>query len=233
MKRTSSTLYCFSPPIMVITMLSEVTLFAYTLLRYKMTQITRVVSMMLLFLALFQWAEFNVCGGHNAQMWSHIGFVSITLLPALAIHLISLIAKKKNTLLKAISYTVSAIFAVLFGLSSSDISAHACGGNYAIFQIADKVGGFYFLYYYFWLFVGIGLCLYYIMKANKKIRQALILQIVGYLSFLLPTGIVNTINPKTIEGLPSIMCGFAVIYAFILVFGIVPLTITKRGLRKA
>jgi len=218
---------------MVITMLSEVTLFAYTLLRYKMTQITRVVSMMLLFLVLFQWAEFNVCGGHNAQMWSHIGFVSITLLPALAIHLISLIAKKKNRLLRAISYTVSAIFAVLFGLSSSDISAHACGGNYAIFQIADKVGGFYFLYYYFWLFVGIGLCLYYIMKANKKIRQALILQIVGYLSFLLPTGIVNTINPKTIEGLPSILCGFAVIYAFILVFGIVPLTINKRGLRKA
>ena len=70
-------------------------------------------------------------------------------------------------------------------------------------------------------------------KATEKIRQALILQVVGFLSFLLPTGIVNTINPKTIEGLPSIMCGFAVIYAFILVFGIVPLTITKRELRKA
>lgn len=233
MKRTSSTFYCFSPPIMVITMVSEVTLFVYTLLRYKMTPITRVISLMLLFLALFQLAEFNVCGGHNAKTWSHIGFVSITLLPALAIHLISLIAKKKNTLLKAISYSVSAIFAVLFGLSSSDISAHACGGNYAIFKIADKVGGLYYFYYYFWLFLGIGLCLYYIVKAKEKIRQALILQIIGFLSFLLPTGIVNTINPKTIEGLPSIMCGFAVIYAFILVFGIVPLTITKRSLRKA
>ena len=72
-----------------------------------------------------------------------------------------------------------------------------------------------------------------LVKAKEKIRQALILQIIGFLSFLLPTGIVNTINPKTIEGLPSIMCGFAVIYAFILVFGIVPLTITKRSLRKA
>jgi len=232
MKNKSSTFYCFSPPVMVITMLSELVLFAYTLLRYKMTPITRVISLALIFLALFQLSEFNVCGGRNAQIWSHIGFVAITLLPALGIHLILLIAKKKKTLLRSISYAVSVTFALLFSLSSSNITAHVCGGNYAIFHIAERVGGFYFVYYYFWLFAGIGLCLYYSIKATEKIRQALILQVVGYLSFLLPTGIINMINPKTIQGVPSIMCGFAVIYAFILVFGIVPLTISKRELRK-
>lgn len=218
---------------MVITMLAEVTVFLYTLLRYKMTPITRVVTFILLFLATFQLAEFNVCGGNDAKAWSHIGFIAITILPALGLHLISLIAKRKNTILKTVSYAVSGVFAIFFGLSGSDFAAHVCGGNYAIFQLADKVGGMYFAYYYLWLFIGIGLALFYSVKAAHKARQALLLQVVGYLSFLLPTGIVNTINPKTIEGLPSIMCGFAVIYAFILVFGIVPLTITKRNLRKA
>ena len=55
---------------MVITMVTEVVLFAYMLLRYKMTPITRVISLMLIFLALFQLSEFNVCGGRNAQTWS-------------------------------------------------------------------------------------------------------------------------------------------------------------------
>jgi hypothetical protein len=233
MNQKSNKFYCFSPPVMVVTMLAEVTLFLYTLLRYKMAPITRVITFILLFLATFQLAEFNVCGGRDAKAWSHIGFIAITILPALGIHLISLIAKRKNTILKSASYLVSGLFAIIFGLSGSDLAAHACGGNYAIFQLAHRVGGMYFAYYYLWLFIGIGLSLYYSIKATVKIRQALVLQIVGYLSFLLPTGIVNTINPKTIEGLPSIMCGFAVIYAFILVFGIVPLTITKRNIRKA
>jgi hypothetical protein len=72
------------------------------------------------------------------------------------------------------------------------------------------------------LFIGIGLSIYFAHTADDKIRKALLYQVFGYLSFLLPTGIVNTINPTTLKGIPSIMCGFAVIYAIILVFGITP-----------
>jgi hypothetical protein len=54
-------------------------------------------------------------------------------------------------------------------------------------------------------------------------------QVFGWLSFLLPTGIVNALNPQSISGIPSVMCGFAVIYAIVLVFGILPMATKKSA----
>jgi hypothetical protein len=90
------------------------------------------------------------------------------------------------------------------------------------------LGGWYFGYYYTWLFVGIALSLYFAIKAKSLVREALILQAAGFLVFVLPTGIVNDVSPKTISGIPSIMCGFAVLYALILVFAIVPRSAKAR-----
>ncbi|TSC81996.1 MAG: hypothetical protein G01um101419_692, partial [Parcubacteria group bacterium Gr01-1014_19] len=46
--------------------------------------------------------------------------------------------------------------------------------------------------------------------------------IVGYLSFILPMGVIFVISPATREALASIMCGFAIIFALILALKIVP-----------
>jgi hypothetical protein len=39
---------------------------------------------------------------------------------------------------------------------------------------------------------------------------------------LIPTGIANSVKPETRAGIPSIMCGFAVIFAILLVVYIAP-----------
>jgi hypothetical protein len=78
------------------------------------------------------------------------------------------------------------------------------------------------------LFVDIGLSLYYSLNASMRIREALILQALGFLVFVLPTGIVNDLNSKTISGIPIIICGFAVVYALILVFATVPRIFRER-----
>jgi hypothetical protein len=229
--KKANTFYCFSPPVMIATMIIETTMFFYVIYRYKLDTTTRIIAAILVLLAIFQLSEFKVCGGQQAEIFMHIGFVAITILPALGLHLIYRIAQKKNLIVLATSYVVCGIFAITLGLRNSAFLGRVCGGNYSIFTLANKVGGFYYAYYYILLFVGIGLSLYFAHVANKKIRKALLLQVFGYLSFLLPTGIVNTINPKTIQGIPSIMCGFAVIYALILVFGIAP-TVSKKTLDK-
>lgn len=226
MKR-NNTLYCFSPPVMLLTMAIEVTMFFYVIYRYKLDSITRIIAGILILLAIFQLAEFNVCGGYRSELFMHIGFVAITLLPALGLHLIYKIAKKNNKWVLSISYLASLLFAIALGFQNTAFLSRVCGGNYSIFTLANKVGGYYFTYYYLLLIIGIGLCLYFARSASKTIKKALYLQAFGYLSFLLPTGIVNTINPKTINGIPSIMCGFAVIYALILVFAIAPIISTK------
>lgn len=225
----SDKLYCFSPPVMLATFFIELVLASYTLLRYKFTNLTRLAAVMLILLAVFQLAEFNVCGklGISAGVWSRVGYIAITLLPALGINLIQVIAKRGWFWIKWVAYASSLFFVVIFGFASAAFVGHVCAGNYAIFHLNNHTGELYFIYYYFWLFAGIVMSLYFAATANLHIRKALILQVVGYLSFLLPTGIVNDVNPKTIAGIPSVMCGFAVIYALALALGIVPLVLGK------
>lgn len=231
MKTKESTLYCFSPPVMIATFIIEAVLFIYTVVRYKMDTINRLIAGILALLAVFQLAEYHVCeysGLPSAAVWARIGYVAITLIPALAIHLIQAISSRGWHIITRLAYSTAALFIVFFGFSRSAFNGHICAGNYVIFQLVHPAGGVYFTYYYFWLFVGVGMALYFSIKGSLKIREALILQIFGYLTFIFPTAIVNTLNPQTITGIPSIMCGFAVLYALILMFGIGPRTLTKK-----
>lgn len=233
MKRSKTTFYCFSPPVMAATFVIETSLMVYTLVRYKMSTLTRLAAATLALLALFQLSEFSVCGATHwsAEVWSRVGYIAITMLPPLGIHLIRVISGRVPGWLVGLAYATGLGFAAIFGLHPSAFQSHVCAGNYAIFQLANGVGGVYFAYYYGWLLAGIGLSLWASISARTKVRQALIYQVFGYLSFLLPTGIVNAVNPQTISGIPSVMCGFAVVYAIVLSFGIVPLTLKKRARR--
>ena len=225
MDHKSTTFYCFSPPVMLATIAVELGLFFYTLWRYKLTPLTRIVLCLLLFLAIFQYSEYNVCGGDgiNAATWSRIGFAAITLLPAFGIHLVQVIAGHRRRIITWVAYITAVVWEVVFLLSTRAFSGHVCAGNYVIFQLNDTYGAWYFVYYYFWLIMGIGLSLFLAYTTKfAHIRKSLILQTVGYLVFLLPTTITNTVSPSTISGIPSVMCGFAVLYALILVLGIIP-----------
>lgn len=226
----SDRLYCFSPLVMILTFVIESILFIYTLVRYRMSPLGRTVAATLLFLATFQFAEYHVCG-HSfiPASWSRIGFVAITMLPALGLHMILQIAGKKSKIATYSAYASAILFAGIFALNPATFEGHVCAGNYAIFQLQSPIGGFYFFYYYLLLFIGIAMAWTFSQKAKLPIKKALYLQIVGYLSFVLPTSIVNMLNPQTLVGVPSIMCGFAVTYALILTFGIVPLVLKQRS----
>lgn len=133
-------LYCFSPPAMVATFAIEAGLAIYLLIRYKMTITIRLASAILILLAVFQLAEFNVCGQSSAAAlaWSRIGYVAITLLPPLALNMVLVITKIKSkafTLLLVLAYASSIIFALFIGLNSQSFNGHICAGNYAIFQL--------------------------------------------------------------------------------------------------
>jgi hypothetical protein len=229
MKKNGTTFYCFSPPVMLATFAVEILLLLYVFVRYKLTPTTRLVAATLVLLATFQYAEFHVCESiGTTEFYSRLGYVAITLLPPVGIHLVTRIAGRDPKKLIGTAYASGLAFALTFGLSPSAFDSYACSGNYAVFQLANNLGNLYFLYYYLWMFIGIALCIRYSAFANKDKRDALIYQAWGYVSFILPTGVVNAINPQTIEGIPSIMCGFAVIYALILALKIVPKVIESK-----
>jgi hypothetical protein len=177
-----------------------------------------------------------VCGGMGLQasVWSRLGYSAITLLPPLGIHLVLTIAKKRNPLLLAATYTSAVVFVAYYTFATEAISGGTCYANYAVFNTHAASTIFYTLFYYGWLLVAVGMALYYAsnVKEHAKALQAFAL---GYCAFIIPTSAVNIIDPNTISGIPSIMCGFAVILAFVLVGRVAPETIalkqTARPLR--
>jgi len=211
---------------MIVTFLIEMALFLAIFFTKKLNTTTKLICVSLLALAFFQLAEYFVCGGFgvNAMLWSRLGFIAITTLPPLGLHIMYSIVSKKSSLLVPISYAVMFAWIVLFGFTDHAFSSHACVSNYVIFNLKDGIGYAYSAYYYGILLLGILKAMKLgDMAKNAKHKKALYGMIIGYLVFLIPTAIANTINPETMAGIPSIMCGFAVLFALILYFYIVPL----------
>lgn len=216
---------------MLVTFIVEIALVIYTLWRYKLSAITRIVVAMLAALAFFQLAEYMVCGGANvsSESWARLGFISITMLPPLGIHLASQIAGGQNRPLVWSSYGLATVFVSFFLLVSNAIEHKVCGGNYIIFNMTPTVDPIYAFYYYGLLITGVVYCL---SKAgssrDKRTKSALYGLALGYIVFLLPTTTLNLIDPNTTRAIPSIMCGFAVVLAFVTVFWILPKTAQVR-----
>lgn len=230
----TNNLHCFSPPVMIATFAIELILAVYVLWRYTLNETSRIIVALLLLLAVFQLAEYNVCEGSfgiDSLTWSRLGFMAISFLPALGLHLAMRIAGSSARREIIAGYVIAAGFALFFGLTTVGITASQCYGNYVIFEQAPGSVLFYTLYYYGWMIAG---TVYAVMHAaeirRKKPRhaKALIALAIGYLTLLLPTTTVNLLDPVTLSGIPSIMCGFAVVLALILGLYIAPRTEKRR-----
>ena len=214
---------------MLFTFLFEFGAAFYTIWRYKMTTTSRLAVAILLSLGTFQLAEYMICGGLGLSHieWTRLGYGAITLLPALGIHMILSIAHKKSRVLLSLAYSTCIAFLLFFFLVNSAVSANTCNPNYAVFN-TDSVSVWpYLFYYYGWMAIGTYLAFEWSTEIPKA-KKALIGMALGYLSFILPTTFFNVIDPSTVKGIPSIMCGFAVLLAIVLVTIVLPSSVKER-----
>lgn len=229
-KKYQGKLYCFSPPVMLATFLIEFSFAFYTLWRYKLNTISRLAFITLIALGSFQLAEYMVCGGLGWSHieWARVGYGAITLLPALGIHMVVALAGKKMPLLVTAAYASCAVFIGYYVLAEGAISGQTCYANYAVFETHQASVWPFMIYYYGWLVVGTYLASRWgnQLPARKKALQAMA---IGYLVFILPTTIFNLVDPSTTKGIPSIMCGFAVLFAFALVLKVLPNSVEARN----
>lgn len=221
---------------MLATFAVEIVAALLLLVTYKSSRLQRLSVVTLLLLATFQLAEYNVCGrlGVDAQTWSRIGYVAITLLPPLGLHIVYEIGKRKFDWLLALAYGSGAVFAGLFAFGSV-FESYACGGNYVIFQLQNPAGGLFMIYYYLWLFYTIFLAV--LLMHQKRLahrrKTALLNLIIGYALFMVPTSLAIVMFPESADALPSVMCGFAVLFALVLTFMVVPYTEKKKPTRRS
>lgn len=222
------TLYCFSPAVMLFTFLFEFTSAIYILLTGKFKPSAIVITLILICLGVFQLAEFQVCS-QSSLIWMRVGYIAITLLPPLGVHLVSLVSKKAR--FRLISYSLAAIFILSFIIHSETINSAVCGGNYVMIATASNLISYSFpIYYYLLLMIGLFDISWSIRWQKnvsgydkEKISYFFWLGL-GYASFLIPTGAVYFLSQAARSGIPSVMCGFAVFLALILTFKLYPLS---------
>lgn len=236
-KHKSTQFNCFSPPVMVATVIIELSLAVYTLWRYKMDRLTRLVVVCVLALTVFQISEYFVCTGSglSAGDWSRLGYVAITALPALGLHILHVLAAKPKRRLVIAAYASMVGFMAYFLTYQTAFTGFACTGNYVIFQIGENPAIAYGAYYYGWILTAMYLGGRWAGQLRKRSVSAysrvktLRALVVGYLVFLVPTAVVYSVSPSARRGIPSIMCGFAVLFAVILTIYVLPLAASKRG----
>jgi sulfite exporter TauE/SafE len=109
-----------------------------------------------------------------------------------------------------------------------------CGGNYVIFSGSRELFQFFSGYYFSFLVLGIWESLEALNVVRSKwLQRTLQWVVIGYLSFMLPMAIVYAIYAPARVAVASIMCGFALILAFILAFEIVPKYYRYSGQKEA
>jgi hypothetical protein len=205
----------------------------YTAWRYKLNVAGRLITLLLICLGTFQLAEFFICTRADLPgvTLAKLGHVAITLLPALGIHLGMALAGKKSATALGLLYFMPVAFIVYFAGTAEAITGQQCLGNYVIFTTQATMTPVYGLYYYGFLLLGTTLIWRWAKQARKKsVSQALHWLALGCISFLLPTTTINLLLPETVAGIPSIMCGFAVLFALILLFKVGPATGSRRQL---
>jgi hypothetical protein len=220
------TLSCFSPEVMIATCIVETCLFLYVFWRYKIQPAQRIAAVLILCLAIFQLAEYNICESDPALRlaWTKFGLAAISLLPALGIHLTSLITK--NSRLTWFSYAFAGVIIACFLFIPQATTGAFCTGNYIVIETHQGMGAVFGIYYCSFLALMILDASIALrskkMKLGKKPRSVLYWMIGGYSAFIVPMIVAYLVSPSLSQGSPSIMCGFAVILAFVLTFAVLP-----------
>lgn len=221
---------CFSPLVMFLTFSFELIAAAWIILRYKFDRKASLIVAILVFLAAFQVAEYQVCAEASSQIWARFGFIATAVLIPLGTSLINALSKDSwGVRLERILWALGAAFIAWFLLVPSSVVFVWCGGNYSLYRLQPILGVLYTTFY----FVSLTLML---VQINRRMHTRLSAATakglmgvgLGLSSFIIPTLAVNIIDPTTLRAIPSILCGFAVIFAMFLVGVVAPAVLHPR-----
>ena len=219
-KDGSVALFCFSPPVILITFTIEAALAIYAWWRYHSSRFGRLSSALLFTLSLFQISEWFICRGGSAVLWSRVGFVATAFLPVMGLDLIAMLTKRKWP--TWLGYGLVAAFSAVFVFLPDAFTGAACTGKFVVFNggslLLDILYG---SYYFLTTLLGIVWCIIDLCRRTLN-RRAISWLLAGYLAFCLPVLAIYIFILVNRAGFASILCGFAVLFALALALKVLP-----------
>lgn len=220
-KFSRSKLYCFTPLVTLLTFIVEFALALYVLYKERGTKLGNAIILFLLSLSSFQLAEYMMCTvTENQGFWVRLGWVGITILPVLGLHIVKVGNNKKLGLAVISGWLIAAGLSAWLILSPEPLLTYTCTGHFVAFKSIEP---FHFLHYWYYVIFLAGATLQAGSYAFKGLKKEMnIWMIVGFLTFVFPALLLAQLSEKAATGVPSIMCGFAIIAAFIVVVKVLP-----------
>lgn len=219
-KSTSTTFFCFTPLVSLSTFVIEFCFALYVLVKYKPTLFSKLCVLVLVCLGVFQFSEFLICTTPYLDVSIKLGYIAITLLPALGIHIIYSLTNRWK-FFAYISYAWAAILVLAIVFVPKVAFLATCNPNYVSYTSNSVFSFSHWLYYVVSMGVGVLLLSYAIVKhiGDRKEEKWMI---VSYFVFIIPSMILFYTNTIQHIALPSVMCGFAILTAIIFVAVIIP-----------
>jgi len=214
------TFFCFTPLVSLATFFIEFALALLVFLKYRQTLFNKISIATLICLGLFQLSEYFICTTNYADFWIKVGYVAITFLPAFGVHLITAITRKHDVLmvsgyLAALLFTAAIIFVPGINLQTS------CQPNYVAVAMENRFSIAHTSYYAFYVFAGLFLLWNGLRKGIGDSKEEKWL-LIAYATFLIPSEGLALLRMISNSAVPSVMCGFAVLAAIILVLVVIP-----------
>jgi len=215
---------------MIMTFFIEILSALFVLYRYRRTKLAWSIVALLFCLGAFQAAEYFVCTNSTVAITAaRLGFVAISFLPPLGLYTMSLLTGKSNVQYIRFTFALAVIFSAYFMFAPQAFDSYQCTGNYVIFQIGQVQTRVYMIFYFGIIAQSIIRGVYYLRtQDDDKNKNSVQWFLAGYAFFIVPVAILTVIHPDTRYAVPSILCGFAITLALVLVAKIAPLSLQKK-----
>ena len=203
--------------------LFEFSSFSYSLYwnsRWGWNELRASISLLLFFLASYQFSEVLICSFDKKQFGKIYGHISITLLPPLGLWLI----RSANTSTYGLEYVTTVlafVFVLIFIRSNDAVQIIACERCFVRYRYSGSATH-YGKYYFGTIAIALTLLLTDILTivANDFTlysNDPSVLILIGYLVFLLPTVVSIYIFKMDGSLVSSTMCKWASLFALILI----------------
>ena len=211
----------YSPVLAVVTAAFEIVVAVWALRGPGERRIVRTASAVLLLLAAYQIVEVVICANVTAAGFTpRLAFIIVTWLPALGLLLIAQLSRPRSRTFTGSAYAMLAAAAgivVWIVADRSFASASVCNAVYARYTHAMPRFLVYAAFYWLGLLGMTAFSGYGAMTCRDlRRRRQLVAVFVGTVVFVALAVLTSWFVPPARGALPSIMCHYALLFAFAL-----------------
>ena len=211
----------YSPYLALLTAAIEIVAAVWTFTGKGRKNIITPIGLILILLAGYQIAEVFACANPDNVAAARIAFLDILWLPALGILLVKNVSNQSKTFLRYVStgfFTAASCLALFIVFDPNFVNVSVCE---IVFAHYDKPSPFYKLFALYYD-TGLAVIIFGAVAAlagmEDLIRRQHLADIqIGTLCFVLPAMAVQMMIPRLDDAFASIMCHFALVFAFFLI----------------